>query len=541
MQETRSLATFLGIIALSLGLAACAPVASDPQDRSRDAAVEAEPTPEPAVAEPARPAGNLPLRYQRPTYALQEHDLSQQLGLGDEADVSVPVGADISTTADPVPLREILRKLASMKGMNVSWASDVDRNIPVDVDIRAEDDFFEAINSLLRQVDYFHEVERNTIVIRYQETRAFHVAMPFMASTYDSGVGGDVLGAGSLDGAGGSLTGNIKLTSEGNEFDVWENIRVNLDQILEIWDETVQTRPAEGTNGEVTTTRRRDVQGAKGYYSIDKPIGLITVTAPRPLVEKIEDYIDNLKSRLFQQISIEAKIVEVSLDEQHKSGIDWRGVLSGKHLDFEVFGPDGIIYPWDAAGGGVTQAAVGPNPFQLLLDAIESQGSADVLANPKISVMNGQPALITVGETFRYISEVETTQEDGVVSTSVSTDSVMSGLGLAVLPTITDDNEVVLSLTPVTSSLTEPMEERSFQGMTVQLPQINIRELNSMVQIRDGDTLMIGGLIDNVEDTRTHRVPILGNLPGVLGKLFSHETKTSSKRELVILLQPTII
>ncbi|MDF1615723.1 type II and III secretion system protein [Desulfurivibrio dismutans] len=528
LNSLKKLPALLGIIALTFGLAACSPAPPDPVEREA-----------PAVEQET--AAELPARFQRPAYALRTQDARRQLDVGDEPEVRVPVGADISSTVGPVPLREILRKLANLKGMNISWASDVDQHVPVDVDIRAEDDFYQAINNLLRQVDYFHEMERNTIVVRYQETRAFHVAMPFMRSTYSTGVGGDVLGAGGIGGGSGALVGNIQLTSDGNEFDIWDNIRQNLDQLLEIWDETVQTSPAPGTNGEVTTTRRRDVKGGKGYYAIDKPIGLITVTAPRPLVNKIEEYLDNLKSRLFRQISIEAKIVEVNLDEQHKSGIDWRGVLSGKHLNFELFGPQGIIYPWDAAGGGVTQATIGPNPFQILLDAIESQGSADVLANPKISVMNGQPAMITVGETFRYISQVETTTDTGGgVSTSVTTDTVMSGLGLAVLPTITDEDEIVLSLTPVTSSLTQPMQERSFQGMIVQLPQINIRELNSVVKIRNGDTLMIGGLIDNVQDTTSNQVPILGNIP-ILGKLFSHETKTSRKRELVILLQPTII
>ncbi|MFH7326293.1 type II and III secretion system protein [Desulfurivibrio sp. C05AmB] len=540
MRVKRFFAGIIILAALSLGLAACAPVSSGPDERARSEAPAASPSPILEAPAPPSGPGQLPIRYQRPAYMLQDQGVGRQLGLGDDLRVSVPVGADISSTTGPVPLRDILRRLAALKQMNISWSSDVDQYVPVDVDIRAEEDFFDAIDNILRQVDYFHQVERNTIVVKFRETRTFHVAMPFMISTYNTGVGGDVLGAGGIDSSGSSaLVGNIQLTSNDNRFDIWDNIRKNLDQILEIWEETIQTGPPGDNGVRAGSVTRRNVQAGKGYYSIDKPIGLITVTAPRPLVEKIENYIDNLKGQLFRQISIEAKIIEVALDDNSKTGIDWRGVLSGKHLNFELFGPAGIIYP-DSSARWVTQTTIGPNPFQLLLDAIEQQGRTNVLANPKISVMNGQPALITVGETFRYISEVSTTVSEGGVSTSVTTDTLMSGLGLAVLPTITENGEIVLSLTPVTSQLTEPIQERSFQGLTVQLPQINIRELKSIVKVRDGDTLMIGGLIDSVEDTLSHRVPFLGGMPGV-GQLFRHDTKTVRKRELVILLQPRII
>ena len=538
MRVKRFFAGIIILAALSLGLAACAPVSSGPDERARSEAPAAPPSPALEAAAPPSGPGQLPVRYQRPAYMLQDQGVGRQLGLGDDLRVSVPVGADISSTTGPVPLRDILRRLAALKQMNISWSSDVDQYVPVDVDIRAEEDFFDAIDNILRQVDYFHQVERNTIVVKFRETRTFHLAMPFMVSTYNTGVGGDVLGAGSMDGGGGSLVGNIQLTSDGNRFDIWDNIRQNLDQILEIWEETIQTGTVDNDGARTGSVTRRNVQAGKGYYSIDKPIGLITVTAPRPLVAKVETYIENLKRQLFRQISIEAKIIEVNLDDRSQLGIDWRRVLSGKHLDFEVFGPSGIIYP--NPDRVISQVSIGPNPFRLLLDAIEQHGTSNVLANPRISVMNGQPALITVGETFRYISEVSTTISEGGVSTSVTTDTLMSGLGLAVLPTITDNNEIVLSLTPVTSQLTEPIQERTFQGLTVQLPQINIRELKSVVKVRSGDTLLIGGLIDSVEDTLSHRVPVLGKMPG-LGKMFSHDTVVKRKKELVILLQPTII
>ncbi len=546
MHLKKTIMAGLLLSALALGPISCAPVASTPAapDSAEAAAAVAAPPTAPAVGQDLaaqESPGSLPVRFQRPSYLIQGDGASPPPGLTAEDTPAIPVGADISSAAGAVPLRDIMRRLAGMKKMNISWASDVDQNLMVDVDIQAEDDFFEALDNILRQVDYYHEVQRNTIVIKYRETKRFQIAMPFMTSSYNSGVGGDVLGAGGAAGAGSSsLVGNIQLTSNDNKFDIWENIRQNLDQLLGIWEETVpvSTAGASEEPGQQQTTTRRNVQAGKGYYTIDKPVGQITVTAPRPLLLQIESYISSLRDQLFRQVSIEAKIIEVSLDEDHRSGIDWTGVLRGKNLDFELFGPQGIIYPSSPARW-VTKTTIGSNPFQLLLDAIEGQGDANVLANPKISVLNGQPAMITVGETFRYISEVAVTVNEGGTSTSVSTDTVMSGLGLAVLPTITDDDEIVLSLTPVTSQVSE-IAERAFSGLTIQLPTINIRELNTIVRVKNGDTLMIGGLIDSRDSTDSTRVPFLGKIPG-LGKLFRHDTKTTRKKELVILLQPRII
>lgn len=531
---------------LALLINACAPATAqneeEPLVAQQDVATTEVQKPEPTVQK-ERPLekGQLPVRYQRPSYMLQ--DAVSDLGVGEaDEEITIPVGADISSTTGPVALRDILKRLASLKNMNISWSSDVDQFALVDVDIRAEDDFFTAISNILRQMDYFHEVQGNTIVVKYRETRKFHIAMPFTASSYSTGVGGDVLGAGGGAGTGSSLTGNVQLTSTDNKFDIWDNIKTNLDQILEIWEETVPAPAAADSSAAgqpAATTTRRNVQAGKGYYTIDKPIGLITVTAPRPLVLKIEEYLNNLKQEVFKQISIEAKIVEVEINDVSKKGIDWSELLS-TNLRFQLFGSSGIIYQPGGTDRVLSQISLPGNPFDVLISALETQGDTNVLSNPKMSVLNGQPALISIGETVRYIKEVKETVTETTVSTSVTTDSVMSGLGMSVVASVMGENEIILSLTPVTSQVTSPIEEKSFAGLLIQLPEIKIREMNTIVRVKNGEILMIGGLIDNSENTDVSKVPILGDVPG-LERLFSHETKTVVKKELVILLQPKLI
>lgn len=495
----------------------------------------------------------LPTRFQQPSFLVSETESLTS----DE--FAIPVGADISSHAAPVTLREIMKKLAVLKGMNVSWANDVDQGALVDVDIRAEDDFFEAIDNILRQLDYFHEVKGNSIIIKHKETRKFHIGMPFMAPQFNLGVGGDVLGGNDVSAH--EMTGKIQVTSQpenANSFDIWANIRENLDQILDIWttEEVVTPQPAgapapaagqmlypadaAAAPPAVVTNRKP----GKGYYTIDKPVGLITVTAPRSLLEKVDSYIGNLKKELYRQVSIEAKIVEVTLSADNRTGINWEDLLQNPgnpfsfSMDFQKLNP--LHHNLGTQNKFLTLQT---QNFGLILDAIEEQGHVEVISNPKISVMNGQPAMISVGSTQTYIDTVEASVSDGVVTYSVETSSVMSGLGMAVIATIIDDDEVVLTLTPVTSEVTTPIEYKQFglDGSEVGLPEVAIREMTTLVRIKNGEMLIVGGLMDSTSDYSEAQIPALGDAPGPGGKLFGESGTIKEKKELVILLRPVVL
>lgn len=522
--------------------------AQDFMNKHTSQAVNADAFQGDAGQQKAAPA-ELPSRFQQPTFLLSE---TETIGTDDFA---IPVGADISSNTGPVTLREIMKKLAVLKGMNVSWANDVDQGALVDVDIRAEDDFFESIDNILRQLDYFHEVKGNSIIIKHKETRKFHVAMPFMSPQFNLGVGGDVLGGNKV--AAHEMSGKIQITSQpenANSFDIWANIRQNLDQILDIWTtEEVVSPPSPAPDGQqmlvvgaeaVQPTVVTNRKPGKGYYTIDKPVGLITVTAPRSLLEKVGNYIDNLKKELYRQVSIEAKIVEVTLSADNRTGINWEDLLQNPSnpfslsLDFQKLNP--FYHDFGTQNRFLT---VDTQNFGLVLDAIEEQGHVEVISNPKLSVMNGQPAMISVGSTLTYINNVDASVEDGVVTYSVETSSVMSGLGMAVIATIVDDNEVILTLTPVTSQVQTPIEYKQFgtAGSEVGLPEVAIREMTTLVKIKNGEMLIVGGLIDSASDYSESQIPGVGDLPGPGGKLFGESGTVKERKELVILLRPVVL
>ena len=501
-----------------------AAVAGEPRE---SATQPVQPEVSPAVHAEEMPTA-LPVRFQKPSYLIKDTELSEEAASVDE-ELALKVGADISTTTGPVPLRDIMKGLASLHNMNVSWASDVDQYVYIDVDIRAKDDFFVALENMLRQVDYFYELQGNTIIVKFKETRKFHVALPPR-----------IKGQSNINTSGGTTTNTDADNTR------WEIIRNNLDQILDIWAQRYKPPPSAKPSEEGDEEEEAmPLQGAtltqtqSGFYSVDPSLGLITVTAPRPLLDKIQIYVDTLKEEMYKQITIEAKILEVTLEQESQKGIDWSGLLKDSAFSFTAtFGNAGQIYP--DSGGFIDTITLDTKSFSLVLDALEEQGTTKVLANPRISVMNGQPAVIYVGDNVTYISQVETTTDEGVVTTSATTAQVVSGLRLEVYATVMSDNEIVMSIIPMISQLEEPIEYRQFGLNQVGLPFVRERTMNSIVRLNNGEMLIVGGLIQSVETDEGSNIVGLGKLPG-LKYVFGNKTDALVRKELVILLRPRII
>ena len=292
------------------------------------------------------------------------------------------------------------------------------------------------------------------------------------------------------------------------------------------------------------------------FYIVDKAIGSITVTAKPSVMNTVGNYIDNLKKRLYRQISIEAKIIEVYLEDRSKIGLDWSSVLENFNIRGTVqFGAEGQVYPWIPTKGNtesptrfVSKIILPSVDFNVLLNALDQQGESRILSNPKITVLNGQPALISVGKDVAYIKEIEREErgsgDTSRVAYSVVVDNVVEGISMGVMASIIDDDSIVMQLTPITTEIIGGTirEERFGQNdeMKVGLPEIGVRQMSTMVQVANGEMLIIGGLIDSVQDSSEKFAPVVGKIP-LIKYLFGVEEKNVRKRELVILLSPHII
>ena len=565
----------------------------------------------------SRSSLQLPVRYQQPTYLI-ENEFNDETAQSLEKEATIKVGANITSTKGPQPLWDIMKRLAKLKKMSVSWNSDVDQNALVDVDIRADDDFFKAIDNILRQKDYFHEVKNNTIIVKYRETRQYHIAIPFMRQSYMTVTGGNFL---SERTTGSGTEGTVKIASNQNEVDIWNNIKLNLDTILGIWSgrrasERLNTRKTDlkyDESGKIvkknikeqtlnvkditgkdsknkdseaskkqekseTNLKKPDKEGVTqeesvtqkykqtltGTYTLDEHLGLLAVTAPRPLLKKVEQYLNTLKKNIYRQVTIEAKIIEVFLNDQSKVGLDWSQVLRGSNFSGTIeFGKQdgtgrGQIWPYESYKGPdlpngmdmdptrfVTKVLLNNFNFNVVLNAIADQGDTHVLSNPKITVMNGQPSLLSVGTDVAYIKKItsETQADTNTVSFTAETDSVVEGVALGVIPSILDDETVILHLTPITTEIvndTIPQQRFGTNGeLVVGLPVIRYREMSTMVEVKNGEMLILGGLIDKINRKGSSGIPIIQNIP-LIKYLFGYEEKQLTRRELVILLTPKV-
>ncbi|MCL2790689.1 MAG: pilus (MSHA type) biogenesis protein MshL [Desulfobulbus sp.] len=569
---------FTLFICLGGGMSGCAQ-----KKKSRELpkpAGEAETSVAPTAPSATTKLGQLPSRYQSPGFVLPKDKLDDTLaGVNLEAP-QMKVGATIRSTNGPQPLWDVMKRLANLKGMTVSWSSDVDQNAVVDVDIAANDNFYDAVANLLRQADYFHEINGNNLVIRNKTTKVFKMAVPFMRGAYTTNVGGNFLS--NKEGTTGT-EGTVKIASADNKFDVWDNIDTNLKSILKISSAERKDITSSGEtdkqkdDGKKTPDKDKKISGKDNsipsengdvyspqvarysdkdepYFVIDKNIGLITVTAKPALLNTVEKYLDNLKKHLFQQVNIEAKIVEVFLQDNSRIGLDWTSIFKdnvNNPISGTIsFGNSGQVYP--QANGFVRSINLNSFNFTALLNALKEQGDTHVLANPKITVLNGQPAVISVGTDVAYVKSVKRDETDSGtggprVTYTAEVGNVVQGIALGVMASVVDQDKVILHLTPITTDINNLQSDGSVAVTTIgggaimlSLPQVKVREMSTMVEVKNGEMLVIGGLIDNVQSNTGDFIPGLGSIP-VIKYLFGVEDKQMRKRELVILLTPQII
>jgi general secretion pathway protein D/MSHA biogenesis protein MshL len=624
--NTRLLHSIFAVTATAFFLCSCVgkKSESEKQEPARLAAPEKK---QRTVIEPSL----LPQRFQQAGYIINDEEANAMLDSEASDEFQLKVGADI-TTHEPITLRDAMKALVRNKKMGLSWASDVNQDLVVDIDVTAEDNFYEAIDNILRQVDYFHEIKGSTLVIKYRETKQYHVAMPFVKQEYNTAIGGNSFGS------------DVSINSKGNTFDIWENIQNNIDSLIATWGATItipekevaaengEDKEDEGETQNNQVSRR--VSSTESSYTIDKPIGLITVHAPKSLQKRISDYLDTLERELYKQIIIEAKIIEVQLQDNSSLGINWNTLLSsltflsggisgtksyGKEIQENIENgvtrsntfsdtntrinttsdirnsalnssdsttssststdgnttsgsdtntdgrtrsstssntntiSDALNLTTTAAStvatiitGGANNIAAGTMvlnafSFDKFINALKEQGKTSVLSNPKISVMNGQPALITVGREVTFIDSIKSTTDDNNKTTfTVNTEQLLSGVGLALSAVIKKDNEIIMNLVPITSELLEPIEYVAVGEGKVGLPIVNKREMSTTVKVKDGSMLVVGGLISESEASDGDFIFGTENIP-YLKYLFGYETKTKLKRELIILLRPRII
>lgn len=306
------------------------------------------------------------------------------------------------------------------------------------------------------------------------------------------------------------------------------------------------------------------VGGGKGRsVVVDRHAGLVIVRAMPGELRDVESYLANAQDSLQRQVILETKIIEVKLSDSFQSGIDWAALSSNRDVllgNTGTFGNNSSILdgtgtvdptvaltpPLDSGFSNLFTIGGATDDFGALIRLLGTQGEVQVLSSPRISTVNNQKAVIKVGSDEFFVTEVSSNTSSTSVSTTTAPDITLtpffSGIALDVTPQISEDEEVILHIHPSVSEVTDQTKNITVGGQTQQLPLAfsTVRESDSVVKARNGQVVVIGGLMQNSTGNDESGLPGAKDVP-ILGNLFGQKRKVNTRSELVILLRPIVV
>ncbi len=307
------------------------------------------------------------------------------------------------------------------------------------------------------------------------------------------------------------------------------------------------------------------IGSGKGQSVVVTPqASVITVRAFPDDIRQVREFLGVSQERMQRQVILEAKILEVTLSDGYQQGINWSnlsasigsgGVSLGRpYAGGTTLPGTGVTIPTlpglDTIGnllGGQTNVTISDGNFDAVLSFTSTQGDLNVLSSPRITAANNQKSVIKVGTDQYFVTELSSNVGNGDNSNAVPEVELtpfFSGISLDVTPQIDDKGNVFLHVHPAVIEVEEETKVLNLGGdfEDVQLPlaKSSIRESDSVIRAKDGDVVVIGGLMKQQNLEQVSKVPFLGDVPA-LGHLFRNVNNVTQKTELVILLKPTVV
>ena len=439
----------------------------------------------------------------------------------------------------------------------------------------------EVFDHILQAFDLHGEVNGRTLFVNMIEEKVYKLGFLDTHMNVDINDGGNVFGAnqggqsgaqggqGSGQGGGGSdgtnaLRSNFSLSGGMTS---QQGLYQQVDESLKIMlGDPAQARGSRGSDGKDTD---RSGRSAGSVYSLNPTTGTLFVRARPSEVRSIDKMVSQLALVMDRQVQIDAQLIDVQLNDGYQFGVDWNlmrkyvaGVagdaplaLSSATRDFPS--SDGTRMPVrtltlpEQLIGSTAGRSIGVgyanDKMSVAVNMLRSFGDVKVLSNPSVRVRNRSPAILSVGTNIRYLSSSASTISNpgggaNTISTNAQTDALFSGLMIGVVPFVREDGTVELLVHPVQSEV----DPNSLQlvdaggGTRVSLPVTSFKGMTTTLNVADGATVMIGGLIDQKVSGNHNGVPGLSDIP-VFGRLFDKTADTHQSRELVMVIRVKIL
>ncbi|WP_293751021.1 pilus (MSHA type) biogenesis protein MshL [uncultured Paraglaciecola sp.] len=289
-------------------------------------------------------------------------------------------------------------------------------------------------------------------------------------------------------------------------------------------------------------------QGEGKSVMVTPQAGLVTVRAMPKEIRAVKAFLDVSEEIIQRQVILEARIIEVALDDGYQQGINWGQILANSgSTDFQFSNTAGNIgNSISAALGNVTSLSFINKDFSGVLSLLSTQGNVQVLSSPRVTAINNQKAVIKVGDDEYFVTDVSSQSTISSSTTSVVPNIELtpffSGIALDVTPQIDEDGMVLLHVHP---SVIETQEQEKIvtlnqEQFVLPLAQSNIRESDTVIRAKSGEIVVIGGLMQSIISESESKTPLLGDIP-ILGNLFKNKQNSEIKKELVILIKPTVV
>jgi general secretion pathway protein D len=489
-----------------------------------------------------------------------------------------------------VNVRELLFALARDAKVNV----DIHPGITGTVTLNAIDQTLpQLLSRISKQVDMRYELDGPNLAVMpdspylriyridyvniARDTKGeLSVSSEIVGQSVTGGAGGGSAGAGGGGGGAGQNSSRVSVQNSSlNKF--WETLEKNVREILQ---ETDKVLPG-GTGPGVPTPAAAAVPpppagaqapGAGGSAAVpavgpnvtfreassviaNREAGLLTIRASARQHEKVQEFLDLALVSARRQVLIEATIVEVRLSNQYQQGIDW-GLFTGGWQLFQGGlyrnAVQALVPPPVPVAGGLTavptaSSFVGQynsNTLRISLQLLETFGTVRVLSSPRISAINNQTAVLKVVENVVYFNVAsQTSQAQTTALTTVTTtpQTVPVGIILNVTPQVSENDTVLLNVKPSISRIAARVRDPNpLLTIPNEIPQIAIREMESVIKLSSGQIAVMGGLISDELQDNSDTIPGVNRIPFV-GDFFSNKNIQNVKSELVIFMRPLVI
>ncbi|MFA6061141.1 MAG: type II and III secretion system protein [Gallionella sp.] len=491
-----------------------------------------------------------------------------------------------SVVVNGVLAQEILFALARDAKLNIEIHPGITGTVTMNL---LERTLPEILDAIARQVDMRYELKGSNLSIMPDSPylKNYQIEYPNVARDAKNSINMStsiaVIGKGQSTGGGSNGSSSNIDNIANNRF--WETLTENIKDLLRETDkklpegssETVteqsnqqQITPQTGTTAtdsggkksalatlpaqiqSQNTSRARRVTYREAAYVIANPeTGVIAVRATQRQHASVREFIDKVMGSARRQVLIEATIVEVSLSNQYQQGIDW-ALLRTLGLSLQQTSPATATAAMGTISYTNNGAARGMFDLSGSIRLLETFGKLHVLSSPKLSVLNNQTSLLKVVDESVYFT-IEVTagtynQTTGMLITAptytTTVHTVPVGFMMYVTPQIGADKEVTLNLRPTITRIlnyaNDPNPALAQYNIVNRIPQIQTREMESILRVRNGDIAVLGGLMQDTRNGNTSQIPGLGSAPG-LGELFKARNDTNGKSELVIFMRPVIL